>query len=99
MPRYGYADLGAQVKEFNMDTIHEEGAYEKNENWTGLSGIADTHICDLDGDGRDELITLVLRETNIDICVYEVGDNAVTKRAECTEPRIDDLTGCDEKWL
>lgn len=99
VPQYGYADLGAQIKEFNMDTIYNgTQAYEENQNWTGLSGIADTRICDLDNDGRDELIILVLREANIDICVYEVEDNAVIMRAECSEARIDDFTGCDEKW-
>lgn len=93
-PQYGYADLGARVKEFAMDTIN----YEADGRWTELSGIAHTRICDLDDDGRDELMTFVLEDENMIVSVYEVEDNAVVKKAECCEGHCSDLLGYDEVW-
>lgn len=93
VPQYGYADLAPQVKAFDMGTVYEESG-----NWTGLSGIANTRLCDLDGDGRDELMVLVLGEANINVSVYEVENNSVIKKAECSEERVGDMTGCSEIW-
>ena len=92
--RYGYADLGAQTKEVDIGRVN----YAKDSHWTGLSGLAGTRICDLDGDGIDELMTIVLEEENMIMSVYEAEEDGVTKKAECCEKHCDDLSDYNEIW-
>lgn len=94
---YGYASLGAQVKEFENEALLWSGK-DYGKNWTGAAGIAYARICDWDGDGMEELLAAFLEDTNMILRVYEVKDGVVTRTAECLEERVDDMHGYDETW-
>ncbi len=87
--QYGHADLSAKTQTFAMNNP----ALEENRNWTAVAGIADAEICDLDGDGRDELLVIALDGENISLTVYEVEDDAPVKKAELLEARASDISG------
>lgn len=83
--QYGYADLNAKERLFPLDSPSGEGNY-----WTGVKGIADAEICDLDGDGTDELLVVMLNEQDISLCVYEMENDTPVRRAEVMETRWGD---------
>lgn len=87
-PQYGYADLSAKKHFFDWNS-----SFEENRNWTGAAGMAKAEICDLDRDGRDEMLVIVLEEEKISLSIYEVEDNAPVKKAEQTEERFSDMGG------
>lgn len=86
VPQYGYADLSAKKQMMEWDASFEEYG-----SWTAVKGIADAGIRDLDGDGRDELLTIALDEENVILTVYEVEDNVPVKEAEILEGRWSDM--------
>lgn len=88
-PRYGYADLSAKKQFFDWNT-----SFEQNRNWTGMLGMANAEIRDLDGDGRDEMLVIVLEE-KITLSIYEVEENVPVKKAEHSEERCSDMIGYD----
>ena len=83
--QYGYADLTAKEHMFLWDASPEEDKY-----WTGAKGIADAEIFDLDGDGMDELLVVMLDEQNISLWVYEVENDTPVRKAEISEERWND---------
>ena len=87
-PQYGYADLNARSQFFDWNV-----SFEENKNWTGAAGMAKAEIRDLDGDGRDEMLVLVLKEEEISLSIYEVENNVPVKKAEHSEERIWDMFG------
>lgn len=88
-PQYGgYADLSAREQFFDWNA-----SFEENGNWTGALGIARAEITDLDGDGREEMLVIVLEKEKISLSVYEVEDNVPVKKAEHSEERFSDMGG------
>lgn len=83
--QYGYADLGTKIVSFA-----HEGETTDTSAWTGLSGIADARILDLDGDGQEELLVICLEGQNICLWVYEAEENTPVKKAEAVIERSGD---------
>lgn len=83
--QYGYADLTAKEHMFSWDASPEEDKY-----WTGAKGIADAEIFDLDGDGTDELLVVMLDEQNISLWVYEAEKDTPVRKAELSQARWSD---------
>lgn len=98
-PQYGYAQLDSQVKEIDLHALSTYGPSEESMYWTGVNGIVFAQICDWDGDGRDELLTMVQGNQNKSLCVYELEDGNVVKKSECLTKRSDDLAESDEIWI
>ena len=88
-PSLGMADLSTKTKVFDRDS-------EREIRWTETSGIASAELCDLDGDGKDELFLAVLEEKKIIVSVYEVENGAVIKTAETSEGRWHDMAAYEE---
>ena len=88
-PSFGMADLSTKTKVFDRDS-------EREIRWTETSGIASAELCDLDGDGKDELFLAVLDEKKIYFSVYEVENGAVIKRAETSDGRWHDMAAYEE---
>lgn len=97
-PQYGSASLEPQIRRVPATVYGSEFEYETNDSWTQLSGIAGSQICDLDSDGREELLTFTLGPETLTLSVYVVENDGVAKAAECVEERVGDLTGCREEW-
>ncbi|MCM1185562.1 MAG: zinc ribbon domain-containing protein [Lachnoclostridium sp.] len=94
VPQYGYADLSAKVREVSMDE-----AYDITDFMAYLNGIAVSEICDLDSDGREELLVLIYKEGKLSVNVYELTGDAVAKQAETeVEGQLGLMTMGDEVW-
>lgn len=92
VPRLGIADLKAQELEIPPANYYDLTDYFY---WTKVSGIADSRILDLDGDGADELMVTFVNEQNVGISVYEAEGNAVSETGVFLEERPSDMTGYD----
>lgn len=92
--QYGYADLSPR-----SETLDFEGDYSSQLDrwnmWTNLYGIVKAEICDLDGDGQEELAVIWLEEKNIHLCIYEADEDQPSsvpvKSAELIEERSGDI--------
>ncbi|MCM1534726.1 MAG: zinc-ribbon domain-containing protein [Clostridium sp.] len=98
-PRYGYAKMDSQIKEFDQSALSQYGPSEKDIRWTGVTGIVFARICDWDQDGRDELLTMVQEEKSKNLYLYELEDGKVVKKSECPVQQSDDMAQRDEIWL
>lgn len=88
-PLYGYADLSP--RENTYYPVDEYYTYEVDRNWTGLSGIANTRILDLDGDGSDEMLVVIVQGQQLDLEVYEIENEVPVMTGRITENRIDEV--------
>ena len=88
-PSFGMADLSTKTKVFDRDS-------EREIRWTETSGIASAELCDMDGDGKDELFLAVLDEKKIIFSVYEVENDEVVKKTETSEGRWHDMAAYEE---
>lgn len=92
--QYGYADLSPRNEMFDF-----EGDYSSRLDgwnvWANLYGIVKAEICDLDGDGQEELFVILIEGKDIHLCVYEVDtdqpSDVPVKRAEAIEERSSDI--------
>lgn len=99
VPQYGRADFHAQsrnVTEEEYDKWREEP--EKREIWKDTNGVAATEICDLDGDGSEELLVMLLENEQIIMRIYELKEGKVYKNAETKWERPSDLSEYDLFW-
>lgn len=96
-PQYGYADLGARRMTLNS---YEEAYdnYEGYSSWTKTIGIADARLCDLDGDGPEELLVVLLEDGQFIVSVYEAEGGIPVKKAEVSEERSGDLSSYEDLW-
>lgn len=85
VPQYGYADLRAREKAFTSTDFY----YEVDRNWTGISGIAEARILDLDSDGDDELLVIITEGQHLTMNVYEVENGVPVKRGELEDDRME----------
>lgn len=93
-PKYGRADLEKKIREVAMDD-----AYNVQDFMAYLNGIADVKICDLDGDGGEELLAFIYEAGKLSVSVYELVDGAVVKQSETTiEEHLSFMTLGDEVW-
>lgn len=83
------ADLTAKTKLFTYDS-------ERQIRWTDTIGVSSAEICDLDGDGREELLLTVLSEQEIIFSVFEVENGMVTKSTEVSTARCGDMAAYEE---
>lgn len=94
IPKYGSADLDKKIREVAMDE-----AYNVQDFMAYLNGIADTEICDLDGDGEEELLAFIYEAGKLSVSVYELMDGAVVKQGETSiEEQLSFMTMGDEVW-
>lgn len=99
IPQYGRADLTARKMDIgpaNYEEIYAQS--EQYKDWTKLDGISDAKICDIDGDGVDELTVAFVKEQNAGVSVYEAERGSVVKRSEILEEYPGDLCGYDIIW-
>ena len=96
--QYGYADLKAKKlvltgtdELYNMDL-------SQYDNWQQAAGMTDYAICDLDGDGQDELVAAFVDGEKAGIAVYEAEGDDVVKKAEIAEARAVALDGYGTVW-
>lgn len=83
------ADLTAKTKQFTRDS-------EWQFRWTDTIGVSSAEICDLDSDGKEELLLTVLGEEEITFSVFEVENGIVTKSAEIATDRCGDMAAYEE---
>lgn len=83
------ADLSEKTKRFTRDS-------EWQFRWTDTIGVSSAEICDLDGDGKEELLLTVLSEEEIIFFVFEVENGMVTKAAEIATERCGDMAAYEE---
>lgn len=83
------ADLTAKTKFFDYDS-------KRQTRWTETIGVSSAEICDLDADGREELLLTVLDEETITFSVFEVENGTVTKTAEVSTGRCTDMSSYEE---
>lgn len=92
--QYGYADLSPRNEMFDFEGDYSSRLDDWNV-WTNLYGIVKAEICDLDGDGQEELFVILIEGKDIHLCVYEVDEDhpfgAPVKRAEVIEERSGDI--------
>lgn len=94
VPKYGNADLEKKIREVAMDE-----AYNVQDFMAYLNGIADAKICDLDGDGGEELLAFIYEAGKLSVSVYELVDGAVVKQDETAiEEQLNFITMGDEVW-
>lgn len=89
--QYGYADLGAETVSFPQEWDETNTRMKEIDGWTGVSGIGDARILDLDGDGQEELLVILLEEESIRLCVYEAEGDVPVKKSEFLERRSSDI--------
>lgn len=83
------ADLTAKTKLFTRDS-------EWQFRWTDTIGVSSAEICDLDSDGKEELLLTVLGEEEITFSVFEVENGMVSKSAEIVTDRCGDMAAYEE---
>lgn len=92
--QYGYADTSPRSETFDFKGDYSSKMDSWNM-WTNLYGIVKAEICDLDGDGQEELFVILIEGKDIHLCVYEVDEDqpfgAPVKRAEVIEERSGDI--------
>lgn len=96
IPQYGTANLSAQTKTFDSETVHTEAP--ENPFWTTSAGLSDARIYDLDQDGDEELLVFLLTEENVTLCIYEAEDGKVHQTVEFPQERCTDIDGFDLSW-
>lgn len=86
---YKMADLTAKTKFFNYDG-------KRQIRWTNTVGVSSAEICDLDGDGREELLLTILDDEKITFSVFEAENGTVTKTNEISTERCGDMSAYEE---
>lgn len=101
----GVVDLGKQAREFyNYQTYTIYCMADGHMAWTNVSGVCGSKICDLDGDGTDELIVFELNKSermgsgDMSMRVYEVVNGSVDWSKSCSQNLPSDEGGSELSW-